>query len=125
MVTAVWSEDNHNTDLMKVMIGKVIKEKVTTASKNVNVSPRPVMANIISKLQNAHQGHAVFVLPKMSTISKQVQRARKREFQMQQVARSWDELKVPEAMSVTYSDSWFPKSRRYGDDEVCNTILYQ
>ena len=107
MVTAVHGEHNHDTDLTKVMVGNVVKEEVATASKNLNVSPRAVMANITSKLQNANQSQAVYVLPKMSTISKQVQRAREREFQMPQVPRSWDELKVPEAMSVTCSDEPF------------------
>ena len=107
MVTAIRGEHNHDTDLTKVMVGNVVKEEVATASKNLNVSLRAVMANITSKLQNANQSQAVYVLPKMSTISKQVQRAREREFQMPQVPRSWDELKVPEAMSVTCSDDPF------------------
>ena len=65
------------------------------------------MANVASKLQNQNNASAVFSLPKRSAIAKQVQRARLKTLDVPEVPKTWQDMKVPEALCDTMSGEKF------------------
>ena len=98
---------NHDSDLIAEAAKTAVKEEVALASKDLNISPRSVMANITTKLQNSGQGHAINSLPMKTSISRQVQRARERELDVPAPPKTWHELKIPDVLTKNASGEQF------------------
>ena len=86
---------------------KAVQDEVALASKDLNISPRSVMANITHKLQSTGQGHAINCLPMKTSISRQIQRAREKELDVPAPPKTWHDLKIPEVLTKTASGDQF------------------
>ena len=100
-------QHTHDSDLLKTVAKRVLQEEVENARRNLTLSPRAVMANVTSKLQSQNNASAVFSLPKRSAIAKQVQRARRKTLEVPEVPKTWQDMKVPEALCDTMSGEKF------------------
>ena len=104
-ILSIRGDHNHDSDLMAEVAKKAVMEEVALASKDLNISPRSVMANITTKLQNSGQGHAINSLK--TSISRQVQRARERELDVPAPPKTWHDLKIPDVLTKNASGEQF------------------
>ena len=106
-IIAIRGDHNHDSDLMAEAAKEAVGQAVVLASKDLSISPRSVMANVTSTLQNTGNTVAVNFMPKKGSISRQVQRAREKELQVPPPPKSWLEVKVPEVLTETNSGDRF------------------
>ena len=92
---------------MKKLASDCLDTAVEEAIRNI-VSPRSVMTNITSSLQNtgASKG-AVKYLPTQKAIAKRVNRARATLQNASPVPKTWAEMMVPESLQSTASGARF------------------
>ena len=106
-ITKITGEHGHDTDLLKILASESLNTAVEEASRNI-VSPRSVMTNITTSLQNAGASkHAVNFLPTQKAIAKRVNRARANLQNAPPVPKTWAEMVVPESLQNTATEERF------------------
>ena len=100
IIISIRGEHSHDSDILAEVSKQVVKQAVARASKDLNITPRAVMADISSTLQNTGNSLAVYHTPKKATIARQVHRARDKEMQVPPLPMSWLDVKVPEVLTV-------------------------
>ena len=102
MVTDVMGQPDHDKEIIEecsIQCGQ---------RSNLNISPRSVMVNITTTLQNsAAFKDAINVLPKKSTVAKQIQRTSQKELDVPDGPMTWQGFAIPEFLTKTASGEQF------------------
>ena len=99
MVTRLSGEHNHDNNLSKKTARNAETEAITAARTSQDV-PRTVFGNLVTKLQ-AESPLAVAYLPTVKAFARKLQRARKEVLDAPPIPRTWEDMLVPESLSVT------------------------
>ena len=102
MITGVRGEHNHDNELVEEGVKKIVREKIANAAQNPTVSPRTIMQDITTAVVNSKSAAAGLpFVPSSKAISMSIQRNRVKVTKYPAIPHSWEEMKIPEEMTVT------------------------
>ena len=107
MIVKTMNDHNHDNDLLKQEVKKIVSEKVAIAVEN-NVSPRAALSDISNKvLSDNGDSSGLAYLPKQASFARIINLKKADKLKAPPVPKTWDEMEVPDCFKFTADNQPF------------------
>ena len=98
MIVKTMNDHNHDNDLLKQEVKKIVAEKVAIAVEN-NVSPRAALSDISNKdLSYNGDSSGLAYLPKQASFARMINLKKAEKLKAPPVPKTWEEMEVPDVL---------------------------
>ena len=101
MIVRAVHEHNHDNDIVKESVEKIVEDKIASAIEN-QTSPRSAFMDISNKiLSDPGTSSGLPYLPKMKTVARRMARLREDDLDAPPIPKTWEQMIMPDNFKTT------------------------